>query len=128
MKIAVLLTCFNRKKKTLKCLSSLFAISNFDVYLVDDASTDGTSEEIQVQYPSVNIIKGNGNLFWNRGMYLAWSYALNDNYDYYLWLNDDVVLYPFFFDELMRSNLFGNKHCIISGLVENYEKTKILYV
>ena len=43
MKIAVLLTSFNRKEKTKECLQSLYKIlSELDVYLVDDNSTDGT--------------------------------------------------------------------------------------
>jgi glycosyltransferase involved in cell wall biosynthesis len=47
--IAVLMTCFNRKEKTLCCIESLFAQENmptFDLYVCDDASTDGTSEAI----------------------------------------------------------------------------------
>lgn len=64
MKIAVLLTCFNRKNKTLACLKSLFGIiPNCHVYLVDDKSTDGTSEAIKQNFPQVKIIKGDGNLF-----------------------------------------------------------------
>ena len=43
-KIAAILTCHNRKEKTLACLHSLFSIiSTIDVFLVDDGSTDGTS-------------------------------------------------------------------------------------
>lgn len=45
--------------------------SPFDVFLVDDESTDGTSEAIKSEFPEVSIIKGDGSLFWNRGMYTA---------------------------------------------------------
>ncbi|MBX3257347.1 MAG: glycosyltransferase family 2 protein [Chitinophagaceae bacterium] len=126
-KLAVLITCFNRKEKTIKCLSSLLnIIPNCDVYLVDDASTDGTEEEVKKRFPDVNVLKGDGNLFWNRGMYKAWTYALEGgNYKYYLWLNDDVELYPFFFDELLECNTMKNGNCIISGLVEDKERNII---
>ena len=94
--IAVLLTCHNRKDETHKCLSQLFEnkSSNFilKVYLVDDNSTDGTSEMIENNFPSVNVIKGTGDLFWNRGMHLAWETASIKDYDSYLWLNDDTYL------------------------------------
>ena len=45
-RIAVILTCFNRKQKTLACLEALFnqtlpADTSLTTYLVDDASTDG---------------------------------------------------------------------------------------
>src|SRR5690554_2221576 len=88
--ITVLLTCPNRKIKTLSCLESLFAASipeNYDleVFLTDDGSTDGTSDAIKKNFPDVNIIKGNGNLFWARGMRLAWESAMKKkSYDAYL--------------------------------------------
>lgn len=128
MKIAALLTCFNRKNKTLACLQSLFNIvPNCYVYLVDDGSTDGTSSTIKQNFPQVNIIQGNGNLFWSRGMYTAWKEAIKGSYDFYLWLNDDIELYPFFLQELTECMTYGQNQCIVSGLIENFEKTEILY-
>lgn len=128
MKIAALLTCFNRREKTIHCLRSLFNIlPECNVYLVDDQSTDGTKEIVNKEFPQVHIIMGTGNLFWSRGMYTAWKEAIKGNYDYYLWLNDDIELYPFFFKELMECQLLNNSHCIISGLIENFNKSKILY-
>ncbi|MWW25907.1 glycosyltransferase family 2 protein [Algibacter lectus] len=99
-KIAVLLTCHNRKAKTLESLKSLYLNKvpsgyTFDVFLVDDGSTDGTAEAVKEEFPKVNIITGNGNLFWNQGMRLAWKTAANSNaYDFYLWLNDDTIIEP----------------------------------
>lgn len=98
-KIAVLLTCHNRKEKTLACLKSLSESTesgnaHFDVYLVDDGSTDGTGIAVSERHPDVTVIKGNGDLFWNRGMNLAWQTAAKVcPYDFFLWLNDDVILY-----------------------------------
>lgn len=128
MKIAALLTCFNRKEKTSTCLKSLFnIIPDCHVYLVDDSSTDGTSEVIKQNFPQVYILQGNGNLFWSRGMYTAWKEAIKGRYDFYLWLNDDIELYPFFLKELMECMTYGQNQCIVSGLIENFEKTEILY-
>jgi len=65
-----------------------------DVFLVDDGSTDDSSQAIREQFPEVNIIQGNGNLYWNRGMHLAWETASSyKDYDYYMWLNDDTYLF-----------------------------------
>lgn len=129
MKIVAILTCFNRKEKTLACLRSLFSInSNIEVYLTNDGCTDGTPEAVRELYPSsVHIVNGNGNLYWSRGMYTAWKEAIKGNYDYYLWLNDDIELYPFFFKELFECNSIGGGNCIVSGLIENFEHNRILY-
>jgi GT2 family glycosyltransferase len=95
--IAVIMTCHNRKNTTLDCLKSLWGQSyqfnvELTIYLVDDGSSDGTSEAVAAAYPDVNIIAGSGNLYWNRGMHLGFAKAIQNNHDFYLWLNDDVIL------------------------------------
>ncbi len=99
MVISILLTCHNRKNKTLRCLRSLKEQVNpneeysYFIYLVDDGSTDGTTPAIYQKFPSVNIIQGTGYLYWYGGMQLAWEHALKKKSDFFLWLNDDVTLY-----------------------------------
>ena len=104
VRIAVLLACHNRRDSTLNCLSALHACvlpsaTIFDVFLVDDGSTDGTAAAVLQAFPRVNVIAGDGTLFWNRGMRLAFEIASRVAYDFYLWLNDDVFLDP---DALVR--------------------------
>lgn len=119
--IAVLLTCHNRKEKTVSCLKALFEASlprgfALDVFLVDDGSTDGTSAAVKKIFPGVNIIQGDGNLFWNRGMHLAWKTAAKvQEYDFYLWLNDDTLLYPNSLQELIECSESTNRQKIICG-------------
>ncbi|MDD6505889.1 MAG: glycosyltransferase family 2 protein [Prevotellaceae bacterium] len=126
--VAVLMTCFNRKAKTERCLRNLFAVlPTCVVYLVDDASTDGTSEMVQTMFPAVRLLQGDGNLFWSRGMYRAWKEAVKGNYDAYLWLNDDVVLYPDFWEELKACQTWGGKDAVVTGLIDNEQHTEILY-
>lgn len=97
-KIAILMTCHDRKDKTIWCIDNLFKQMlppemSIEVYLVDDGCTDGTAEAVQETYPRVFIIKGSGDLFWNRGMCLAWEMARKKGgYAAYLWLNDDTML------------------------------------
>ena len=105
-KIAVLLTCFNRVQKTLSCLDNLFSgvpdNVELSVFLVDDGSTDGTGTMVKNKYPKVNVIEGTGNLYWNRGMHLAWDTASKEkSFDYYMLLNDDTFLYPGAIQELL---------------------------
>ena len=126
MRIAALLTCHNRRQKTLTCLQSLYAIApEVDVYLTDDGCTDGTAQEVTEAFPQVRIIKGDGSLFWNRGMYRAWQEALTQDYDYYLWLNDDVVLYCDFLQSLLSCCPKGD--ALVCGLIEEPQSHEIIY-
>ena len=63
--LAVLMTCHDRRDITLVCLQTLYQQDAiFDVFLLDDGSSDGTSEAVKQHYPNVKILPGNGNLFW----------------------------------------------------------------
>jgi GT2 family glycosyltransferase len=96
MKLAILMACHNRVATTYECLTSIFSqidfSHSFQVFLVDDGSSDGTSEMVSRDFPQVKMFRGNGSLYWNGAMRLAWLEALKSNFDYYLWLNDDVTL------------------------------------
>ncbi len=96
-RIAVLMTCFNRRELTLRCLHALAGQPGFrgaDLFLVDDGSRDGTGDAVRALLPEAHVIRGDGNLFWNGGMRLAWdtARATAGRFDFYLWLNDDVEL------------------------------------
>ena len=137
MKISVLLTCHNRKEKTVNCLVSLKNALNYynnkhndkdclstEIFLTDDGSTDGTAEaaEVTVDYAPLHILKGDGNLYWAGGMRFCWKEAMKRHaeWDYYLLINDDTEMMENLFDELFVAqeyvkNKYG-KVGIVSGI------------
>ena len=125
LRIAVLLTCHNRKEKTLNCLSNLNLQQGINeqytikTYLVDDGSTDGTGAAVKSAFPDVKVIQGDGTLFWNRGMYTAWETAAKESHDVYLWLNDDTDLYPSALLEMLDAAKETGYRSIISGCIES---------
>lgn len=130
--IAVLLTVYNRKIKTLNCLHNLFSqlpLEGYqvDVYLTNDGCTDGTPEAICQQFPQVHIIHGNGNLFWNRGMYIAWQEAALKDYDFYLWLNDDTILLPNALKTLLINSNSKQNQAIIVAANRATKEEKVTY-
>jgi GT2 family glycosyltransferase len=105
----VLLTCFNRREKTLGTLRSLETQSarikrKPHVILVDDGSRDGTAEAVLAGFPATELIRGSGSLFWNGGMRVAFGRAQEIGFDYYLLLNDDTVLVPDCLDTLLETS------------------------
>lgn len=106
--LAVLMTCYNRVAVTRRCLQRLFRCPlpenwRLAVWLVDDASPDRTGDIVVREFPAVHVIQSPGNLFWCKGMRLAWdTAAAAQDYDAYLWLNDDVMLFEDAFRVLAR--------------------------
>lgn len=133
MKIAVLLACHNRKEKTLNCLQQITTQKGVDnlkinVFLVDDNSTDGTKEAVEDRFPSVNVIDGNGELYWNRGMLLAWKTALKtDKYDAVIWLNDDTILKSDAVSTLCKYSIIHPDSIIVGSTAWTNDHAKLSY-
>ncbi len=85
----------NRKAITLQCLKSISRLNRpgFDIHtvIVDDGSTDGTSEAIREQFPDVEVVPGDGNLWFTEGTNVGVRAALKHNPKYVLMINDDQV-------------------------------------
>lgn len=131
--IAVLLTVHNRRDKTIACLGNLYIQKlpenvQVDVYMVDDGCTDGTAQAVKEQFPSVNIIQGDGALYWNRGMWTAWDVASKArDYDYYLWLNDDTDLLSNAINSLLVLSTSKDNKAIIVGATQNGYGDRLTY-
>jgi GT2 family glycosyltransferase len=121
--IIVCITCHNRRENTLKSINALYSqlvgLQRIHTYLVDDGSTDGTADAVRERYPEVKILPGDGNLYWNRGMHLAFGEALQKDYDYYLWLNDDTVLFPDALQRLLDTSMLFDNNAIIVGSTQD---------
>lgn len=122
-KVAVLITVFNRIDKTLRCLDSLFnsgyadAGVTIEVYLTDDGSTDKTASVIRKRYSNIHILQGDGTYFWNGGMINSWKAAISDrNWDGYLWLNNDSIVFPNLWKELIDAETYVVDHFSKKGI------------
>lgn len=127
------MTVHNRKDKTIECLKRIESLYipekiKIVVYVTDDGCTDGTPEAIMKDFPHVNIVKGDGSLFWNRGMYEAWKVASKNSHDYYLWLNDDTFIYN---DTLIKlyttSKIFYDRAIILGTTCDIKTRNIITY-
>lgn len=133
--VAILLTVYNRRKVTLMGLQSLYnSIENlkkspqnveyeFDIYMTDDGCTDGTSDAVKELYPNIIIIKTIGNLYWGRGMYLAWMEALKNKktYEAYIWANDDNQYYEYALEHVIECAETKQYNAIICASFSNEE-------
>ena len=77
------------------------------VFLTDDGSDDGSAEALREQsYPfEIEIIPGDGNLFWNGGMISSWKAAIAEGgWDGYLWLNNDTEILSEFWEDIAAAD------------------------
>jgi GT2 family glycosyltransferase len=129
-RLCAVMTCFNRRDKTLACLEALRCSAEqaggirLSAVLVDDGSNDGTAEAVKARYPWVQVVVNEGPpLFWCRGMHLALAQAMPKGFDYYLLLNDDTMLAPDALAGLVacavQMRLQGGKPVLVVGSTED---------
>lgn len=123
--IAVIVPVHNRKEITLKFLNQITKIHEdnlrLDTIIIDDGSTDGTSEAISKQYPNVTLLKGDGNLWWTGAIKLGIEHALQRNYPAVLIMNDDVEMDQNFLHEML---VVSREHplALINSVILNKNK------
>lgn len=89
---------FNRRDLTLACLNSLFEgnLANIDlkIIVVDDGSSDGTAEALASRFPEVEVIRGDGSLWYSEATNVGIRAALSRDPDYLLLFNNDSLFPP----------------------------------
>ena len=119
----------NRIDYTLMCISSIKkqSYSNYKIIICDDGSKDNTQQEIQLLFPDVILLKGNGNLWWTGAINACVKKAMeigNDE-DYIYTLNNDTELFQdSILSSLEISNL--NKDSIIGSLNLFYDNLNLI--
>lgn len=89
----IVIPVHNRREYTRDCLCSLQrqTVTGHRIIVVDDGSTDGTSEMLRSEFPEVIVLQGDGNLFWTAAINLGIKQALMRGAEYVLTLNNDTV-------------------------------------
>jgi GT2 family glycosyltransferase len=93
--IYVVIANWNGKKPLQKCLTSFFAKTHnpeCKIVVVDNASTDGSTEMLQTNFPTVELIKNVENTGFSRANNQGIRHALANNAEYILLLNNDVEI------------------------------------
>lgn len=106
-KAALVIPVYNRRQTTLRALRSLSRICSeglvVKIFIVDDGSTDGTSEAIAREFPDVVLLSGDGTLHYAGGTNLGITAALEWSPDYIVTMNDDAVFHKSFLVRLVET-------------------------
>jgi GT2 family glycosyltransferase len=104
--ISVVIVTWNSEKDIEECLLSLRSQSykDFNVILVDNASSDKTLEIVENNFPDVIVLAQDKNLFLTRANNLGISYAIqNYNPEFVMVLNPDTKLDSNLLETLLSS-------------------------
>ena len=100
--LSIVLVCWNNKAYLDPCLKSLYDGNlkySFDVFVVDNGSTDGSQQMLQEKYPEVRIIQNSGNV----GLGKASNQGIEaSNGRYILLLNNDTIVNGPSFDAMVK--------------------------
>jgi GT2 family glycosyltransferase len=120
VRVAAVIPVHNRKELTLQCLKSMGRLVlegiELRICVVDDGSEDGTAEALRSEYPEVEIVQGDGNLWYTGAINAGIEKAFDWNPNYFLLMNDDQV-----FDADALRHLVGTAeaigNCAVGGLL-----------
>ncbi|WP_276353613.1 glycosyltransferase family 2 protein [Cohnella caldifontis] len=114
---AVVICNWNKKDYVLNCIESVLASTyrDFDLIVVDNASTDGSAEAVKERFGShVHVIENERNLGGAGGFNTGIRYALERKYTYIHLLDNDVRIDAMALEKL-RTELVGNPDIGIAG-------------
>jgi GT2 family glycosyltransferase len=124
MRITALVACHDRRESTLASLGAFFSQSvgpddELDAVLVDDGSSDGTAQAVEASYAKAEVLRSSGDLFWAASMALADLHASGRDPDYFLWLNDDVIIDTKGLSRMLEVGRRWTQPCIVVGAVRD---------
>jgi GT2 family glycosyltransferase len=92
LNISIIIVSFNTKELLSQCIKSIFKHTkgiNFEIIVVDNASTDGSQQLIKSDFPKVILIESEINIGFGRANNLGAKHASGD---YLFFLNSDTLL------------------------------------
>ena len=101
MKLSIIIVSWNVRHDIINCLGSIYARPSsmpFEIIVIDNASSDGSTQEIRKQFPKVTCVANNQNYGFaganNQGIKLAKG-------EYLLFLNPDTIMHSGALDYLV---------------------------
>lgn len=117
-KIFILTPVYNRVETTLRFVGCLEKQThkNFQLVLIDDGSSDGTSEMVTDILPHTKVIKGDGSLWWAGSLQRGFEWLKSEEID-----RDDCVL-------IINDDTLFDENYLLNGLNLLKENSKSLLI
>jgi GT2 family glycosyltransferase len=127
--VHIIVLNYNSREDTLDCLRSLQHLTyrHAAVILVDNGSTDGTTEVVRKQFPSVKIIETGQNLGFTGGNNVGIDYSLDNGADYIMLLNNDTIVAPDMIDVMIAAMQQDPSIAISGPTIYYYDQPDVVW-
>jgi len=114
----IIILNWNGWSDTAECVESCLCLQGdaFRIVIVDNSSTDGSCEILQLRFPGITIIRNSENLGFAGGNNVGIRYALENGAEYIWLLNNDTTVAPDALSHLLsaaaemkQGGIFGGK-------------------
>jgi GT2 family glycosyltransferase len=128
-RVLVIVLCYNGAELTLACLASLRRLTypRADVLVIDNASRDGTPEQVRAHFPEVAVVETGANLGFAAGNNVGLRRALDQGYDYALLLNNDTEVAPDLLDVLVSAAEASPAIGVVGPTIYYYERPELIW-
>jgi GT2 family glycosyltransferase len=133
--VAIIILNWNSYNDTFECIKSLESLTYpyFHVFLVDNASQDGSFDKLQQDYKDgkfhipITFIQTGANLGFAGGNNVAIKEAYNQGYQYFWMLNNDTVVDPNALTPLVETLEKDRQVGIVGSKIYYYGTNKIWF-
>lgn len=122
-KIGVVICSYNGREDTVKCIESLQGqtLQDFDIYVVDNASVDGTAEKIRELFADeVQVLRQEENLGGAGGFGAGIEHVAALGYEYIALMDNDIIV-----DKLAMEKMMD---CLVADVSLGAVGAKILWM
>lgn len=129
-KVGILTLNWNGKEDTIECVKTLLGLDypNYEIVVVDNASSDGSVNEFKKAFPNIDIIENESNLGYAMGFNKGIEYYLDKDIKYIFILNNDTIVDNSALKELIRVAESDVRIGFVSGKVYYFDKPNRLQV
>ena len=93
-KYLIILLNYNNWQDTIECVHSLInsGTGSSNIVIIENCSTDNSREKLSEEIPAIKVIHSDKNLGFTGGNNVGLKYALENNFDYAIVLNNDTIV------------------------------------
>ncbi|GAA5534863.1 glycosyltransferase family 2 protein [Deinococcus aluminii] len=127
-RVGIVILNWNGWQDTVECLSSLqgLAYPNFEVIVVDNASTNDSVGQIRQRFPAVRVIESPENGGFSKGNNLGIRAFMAAGVDYVWLLNNDTTVSTLALTELVRLAQSDRRLGVVGSVLYEYDQPGVV--